>query len=265
MPDMADMPDGRSASRFMAGLPASFQLDGVDIPCRAHNLSRSGVLLVGQMPAISSSEIWLTIASPNGDLQLTTAGRVIRCDTDPDEGRTTLGIEFVAVSRDDRPTLEALVARVVEGLMPGSLEELPATATPEQIRLALDQIPLHHRTALAVRARPREREVLIRDRQIQVIDALARNPNLLPREVITLLRMPNLMPTTLETIGRDTRWIGNEHVMVLVATHRNAPLPLAEQILSRMSPAGLQRAIRAPSLRPVLRDKILRRLPRGHR
>ena len=37
-------------NRFLAGLPASMQLDGLEHPCRAHNLSRNGVLLVGDLP-----------------------------------------------------------------------------------------------------------------------------------------------------------------------------------------------------------------------
>ena len=47
------------------------------------------------------------------------------------------------------------------------------------------------------------------DPHLQVIDGLARNPQLLPNEVRAMLRMPSLLPITLETLARDPRWRSN--------------------------------------------------------
>jgi hypothetical protein len=92
------------------------------------------------------------------------------------------------------------------------------------------------------------------------MDALARNPSLLLPEVMTLLRMPHLFPSTLEIIGRSSRW--TEPVKELVATHRNTPVAVADALVSRMSPASLERVIRASGLNAALRAKVLARLPR---
>jgi hypothetical protein len=248
------------ASRFLAGLPASLSIPGRDLPCRAHDLSRTGVLLVGDLPVPPASEISLTIRSPGGDLQLTTAGRVIRCDEDPDDGKTIIGVEFLGVHPDDRSTLEALIARVVEGVAPAALEDLSENATPQQVRAALEQVPLPHRMALATRGRPKERDILIRDPNPAVIDGLARNPSLLPQEVLAILRMPGLLPHTLETIGRDPRWSANAQVLERVAAHRNTPLSTADRILSRLPPSSQRKVLQASDLKPALRNKLLRLL-----
>jgi len=257
-----EIPGSTRASRFRASLPACLSLPGRQVPCRAHDLSRSGVLLEGEIPAFPFAEVSLTIESPGGDLQFTTAGRVIRWDEDPQGVASVLGVEFIAVHQDDRPTLEALIARVVEGTSPAALQDLPERATSEQIREALGRIALPHRTALAVRANPKERGILIHDTQPSVIDALARNPGLLPHEAIALLRVPGLMPHTLEFMARDSRWAGNQQVMVMVITHRNTPLAAANQILAKMPRAWVERVIQASGLGSALRTTVLRRLKR---
>jgi len=173
-----------------------------------------------------------------------------------------LGVEFIEVHRDDRPTLEALIARVVEGASPAALQDLPERATAEQIREALGRVALPHRMSLAVRAKPKEREILIHDTNPTVIDALARNPGLLPHEAVALLRGHGLMPHTLELMARDPRWAGNQQVMILVTTHRNTPVAVANQIISRMPPAWLERVIQASGLASALRTTVLRRLKR---
>jgi len=258
-------PPSRSsrASRFSAGLPASALVDGKDTPCRACDLSRTGVKLL--WPAdrpLPAAELSLTISSWAGDLRLTVAGRVARRDLDPESPETLLGVEFLGIHDADRQTLEALIARVVEGTSSAWLEDLPDNAKPREVRAALEKVPLPHRIQWAAHGQPGERDRLIQDPSLQVLDSLARNPNLLLHEVLAILRKRNLLPHTLEVIGRDGRWSAAEQVQVLVATHRSTPLALAVSLTSRMSAATLQRVIQAPDLNPALRAKILHRLPR---
>jgi hypothetical protein len=246
----------------MAGLPCLLSIPGQDVTCRAHNLSRTGASLAGDIPSFADPEISLSIRSPAGDLRLTAAARVIRRDQDPESRKTVLGVEFLSIPRDDLPKLEALIARVVEGSSPGALEELPENATRQEVRAALEQVPVPHRTALAARGQPKVRGFLIQDPSPLVIDGLARNPGLLPHELLTILRMPNLLPHTLEALGKDPRWTANEQVMHMVATHRNTPLGVADKIISDMSTSALERVILASDLKPMLRMKTLRRLKR---
>jgi hypothetical protein len=255
-------PQHTRASRFLAGLPASICCEGGEFPCQAHNLSRTGVLLMGDVPVPAEKEVQLIIESPRRDLSLTLVGRIRWAEREEESRETRLAIEFLSLPEDDRTELEALIARVVEGGAPASLGNLPDGATKAQIEAALESVPLAHRISLAARGLPKERQVLLKDRHLQVIDALARNPSLLPHELLQIIRMPNLLPHTLQTIAKDKRWKGNEQVMVRVASHRNTPLGVAEEIVSGVPRATLEKVIRAPDLAPALRVKVLRRLER---
>lgn len=244
-------------SRFSASLPASMQYESGDAPCRAHNLSRTGVLLVGDLPIPTSPVVRVTIGSPGRDLSVTLFGRISWSDREAESRETRLALEFLGGRDDTEATLEALIARVVEGTSPASLKDLPDNATPQQVRAALENIPVPHRVTMAVRAMPKERGFLLRDTNVHVMDALARNPNLLPHELLKVLRMRGILPHTLEIIAKDKRWANNEHIQILVATNRNTPLPVAEQLVSTMKKATLHKVIRAPDLTPALRAKVL--------
>lgn len=251
------------AVRFMAGLPASMQIDGLEHPCRAHNLSRDGVLLVGKLPTPEVTEVRVTVSSGTGDLQLTTGARVVHCEQNPEGPGNRIGLRFLEIEEEDRATLESLVSRVAEGMTPAALEGLPQNASPHEIRAALDSVPLAHRITLAKKGLPQHREHLMQDSHLQVLDALARNPNLLLHEIVSLLRMPRLLPHTLATISTDSRWGNHEQVNVLIATHRNTPLPVAEETVSRLRLPVLQKVIQAPGLHAAIKAKLLRRLGRG--
>jgi hypothetical protein len=259
---MTSGPKEHRSSRFQAGLPATVEVDGRDFDCVAHNLSRTGTLLAGQFPPPAAPEIRLTLRSPAGDLRLSLAARGVRCEASVAAGGTELAVEFVAVSSVERETLEALIARVIEGQTPAALEGLPDDATPQQIRAALGKVPLAHRIQLALRAQAKERALMMHDPHPQVIDAVARNPHVLRQEILALLRMPLLLPHTIEAIAKDPRWTGSEEIAVLVVTHRNTPQPTAERILAGMPPSSLQKVIQASGLSPALREKVLKRLPR---
>ena len=99
-------------NRFLAGLPASMQLDGLEHPCRAHNLSRNGVLLVGELPTPEVNEVRVTLSSSTGDLQLTTDARVVHCEQNPEGPGNRIGLRFLEIEEEDRATLESLVSRV---------------------------------------------------------------------------------------------------------------------------------------------------------
>lgn len=245
------------ASRFAASLPASMQYESGDAPCRAHNLSRTGVLLVGDLPIPASTVVRVTIGSPGRDLSVTLFGRISWSDREAESRETRLAVEFLGGPDDTEATLEALIARVAEGATPASLEDLPDNAKPEQVRAALENIPVPHRVTMAIRAMPRERGFLLRDTNVHVLDALARNPNLLPHELLRILRVRSILPHTLEIIAKDKRWSNNEHVLILVATNPNTPHPVAEQLVSTMPKATLHKVIRAPALTPALRAKVL--------
>jgi len=257
--------ESRNAARFHSNLGGTIEMDGRESECAVSNLSRVGALAAGKFPPPDSSEVLLTIHSPSGDLKLSLASKIIRTSIDPDSGVCSLGVEFLKIHDEDRPTLEALISRVVEGVSMAGLENLPDNATPQQVRKALESIPLPHRIQVASRGTPKQREIMMHDTQLQVVDALARNPSLLVHEVLALLRTRNILPHTLEVIGKDPRWAGSEQVRVKVAAHRSTPPPVADDIIAKMPQRTLQKLIRSPDLPPALREKVLRKLPSSRR
>lgn len=257
--------ESRGSNRFRSNLEGTIEVDARESECAVSNLSRTGALVAGKFPPPGSSELWLTVRSPSGDLELRLASKITRTSINPDNGVCSLGVDFLKVEDEDRPTLEALISRVVEGVSMAGLENLPDNATPQQIHKALEKIPLPHRIQVASRGGPKEREMMMHDTNLQVVDALARNPSLLVHEVLVLLRTRNILPHTLEVIGRDPRWARSEQVQIKVAAHRSTPPPLADSMLSDMPQRSLQKLIRSPDLSPALREKLLRMLPVGRR
>src|SRR5262245_2644846 len=158
---MAASPSGRTVrgARFAAGLPAAVHLPKNDYPCMASNLSRSGALLLGRFPRLTGYRVELSIRHPQGDVDLRLAGRVVRT-RDSDDGRQKLALQFVELTAERQEALEVLLARIIGGLSPAPIEALKPGATPDEVRRALELVPLPHRISLAVRANPRERAFL---------------------------------------------------------------------------------------------------------
>ncbi len=250
-------PPTRRATRFAAGVPAVLRWEGREYPCEAQNLSRSGALLTGDLPQQAGPDVALALASGTGDLRLSLEARVQRARVE-EGGRVELGVEFGDVPDGDRQTLESLVSRVVEGLLPASLASLPRGAPPQQVRSALEQVPMAHRASLATRGVAREREILLQDSDPQVLDALARNPNLTTPEARALLRLRQLLPRTLETMGREARFAAVEELKILIACHPNTPFSAAERLIATLTPDGKKRALRQPGLNPEIRFKLAR-------
>jgi hypothetical protein len=239
-------------------LPALVHYQGRDYRCSAHNLSRTGVLLRGPVPWPSGDFVEFSVSSGTGDLELRGRGRVRRIDVDEsEEGRSLrIGVEFGGLDDPSRDVLESLVARVVEGVSPAALGSLPADATREQIRDALDKIPIAHKIALGARGEAREREILMHDPSPQVLESIARNPKILPKEAVALLRLPQILPSTLEILGRDPRLAQNEEVRILIASHPKASLALARSIAHDLDAEGQAKLLRRPGVHPTVRMEI---------
>ena len=124
-------------SRFLAGLPAELHLDDRDLPVRAFDLSRSGVLITGEFDPPTKEWVRITLRSVNGDLELTVTARVARVVTDLDEQQRGIGLELPRLDAAACRTLDALVARVLEGMVPA--EQLPTAKSVAWARDYLKQ------------------------------------------------------------------------------------------------------------------------------
>ncbi len=251
----------RNASRFLAGLPADLHHGNEEFSCEAHNLSRSGVLLIGSVPDFDGQHVEITLYSGARDLSLRLSARVMRA-WEENPGEHHLGLSFETMTEEQVSSLEAIIARVVEGVAPAAFDSLPPDATPRQIRKALDLVPLAHRIALAGRGEAPDREKILNDTNPQVLHALARNPKLVVGEMRALLRIKNLRAATLDSLSKNPKWMGNRELKRMVLTHPCTPLAAAERLVAGLPVEQLKQVVELPGLNPILRMKLGKQLSR---
>lgn len=260
------MPGGtkadRTDERFKASLPARMLQEGRELPCAAHDLSRSGVLLIGELPVPETPDVDLIISTSGSDLELRVTASLVHVQRGEEGGPTKLGLQFQELTAEQKKTVESMVDRVMEGMAPAAIEALPKTASAGEIRQALSNIPLPHRIMLARRGELKERRIIRHDSSPEVLEALARNPKILLPEILALARMRHISPSTVTTIAEDPRWTGNEELKIILATHPRVIFATAEKIVASLSESALQRIIRKPGLQPGVRNKLMVKLAR---
>src|SRR5262245_28729398 len=74
----------RQGFRFRTGVLAEVEDDGQTYTCEAQNISRSGVLLVGDFPVPSADMVNVRLGSPTGGKSGSFKGKVIRVQRDND-------------------------------------------------------------------------------------------------------------------------------------------------------------------------------------
>jgi hypothetical protein len=244
----------------MASLPARLLHEGKEHPCVARDLGRSGVLLIGELPTPASPDVEAIISTPTGDLELRVTAALVHAQRDEEEGETKLGLQFQDLTAKQKETVETMVYRVMEGMAPAALAALPKKASAGEIRQALNNIPIPHRIMLARRGQLDERATIRHDGNPDVLDALARNPNILLPEILALARVRHLAPATVTLMSEDPRWAGNEELKLLLATHPRATFQTADKIASSLSDLALQRLLRRSGLQPGVRKKLMAKL-----
>jgi hypothetical protein len=172
-----------------------------------------------------------------------------------------VAVEFVDLDQDRRDGIEFLVRRVLEGrsLVP-ELPDLPPGCAPHDIRRVLETVPLVQRVNLASRASQKDRETLLHDQNGSVLEALARNPGLLPLEARTLATSPHATGPALAALVPEGRFPGDEELAVLVLAHVKVPQGLAERLVHSLKPPALRRALGKPGLGGPARTAIQKKL-----
>lgn len=257
--------------RFSAHLEGRLHYRGQDYACASDNLSRTGVLLRGGLPWPSDEIVAFSLAPPGDGPPVELRGRIARISEDESGEGTAIAIEFADLDEHMSAALDGLVSRVIGAAAADAADDAPTLdslkpgASPIVVRKVLEAIPLADRIALAVRASPRERDVLRQDTHPQVLEALARNPNLLPAEAHQLVASRSIGHGALEILLRDTRWVRDEQLRAKIAAHPKLPVALAEQTLGSLSLGALRQMLKGSSLHPNLRRKIIARMTGGGR
>jgi hypothetical protein len=252
----------RQGYRFRIGIPAELVRGPEIVACDAQNLSRSGTLLVGSFEAAQGESLEISLKSPTGSLTVDVTGRVTRITPNSDGDGIMAGIEFVEMDDTRREALETLLARMLEAPSGSPLDSLKPGCPPQDIRKALEAIPLPQRIALAARATPKERDYLRQDTNPAVLEALGRNPGLAVAEARLLATSSYLLASTLEALSQDGRFKDDEDVRFAIATHQRVSLSTAERMTADLKVPQVRKLLAKPGLNQILREKLVRKLTR---
>jgi hypothetical protein len=258
---MSGHPDGpaRHGFRFRTGVPAELKIGPRAIECEARNLSRSGVLLVGDLPKPTDDTVELALILPTGSLTVRLSGRVIRVEPDPEGGGLRIALEFVDMDDSRRAAVDTLVARLLEAPAASPFDHLKQGAPPQEIKKALEAILLPQRISMAARAPQKDREILRCDTNPAVLEALARNPNLTLAEARILAGSVDLVPGTLDALSNDLRFKDDEPLRMAVATHPRVSMATAERVTADFNVPQIKKLLAKPGLNQILREKLFRR------
>ena len=162
-----------------------------------------------------------------------------------------------------RDELEVLLARFMEAPSPASsLDSLKPGVSPQEIRKALESIPIAKRIALSARASPKEREYLRMDASPAVLEALARNPGLTVVEARALAGSTYLMPGTLDALANDPRFRMDDELRMAIAVHPKVSVATAERTTADLKLPQIKVLLTKPGLNQSLREKLFRRTTR---
>jgi hypothetical protein len=163
--------------------------------------------------------------------------------------------------RDD---LEILLARLLEsGAASSPFDSLKPGASPPDVKKVLEGIPLPQRLNLASRAALREREYLRMDTNPAVLDALIKNPNFVLAEARAIAAVPFLSPGSIDALALDSRFGGDEELILALAAHPKIAPPALERLTGQLKPPQLRRLLAKPGLTAALRERLLKRLARA--
>jgi hypothetical protein len=249
----------RHGYRFRSGVPAKIYDGGRTIACEAQNISRSGVLLVGNFPVPSASAVEFELGAPTGHVTLRLSGRVIRVEPDADGEGLRIALEFLDMDASRRDALELLLARLLEAPAAGPFDGLKPGAPFPEVKKALEAIPLPHRIALSSRAGLKEREILRLDTNPAVLEALVRNPSLGVAEARAIATSQYLMSGTLDSLANDPRFKGDEELRMAVALHPRVSMSTAERVTADFKVPQIHKLLGKPGLNQILREKLFRR------
>ena len=254
----------RRGYRFPAAVPATLHEGGRSIPCGAHDLSRTGVLLVGPFARPETERVDLTLKAASGSHQVRMRGRVVRVEPDDEPGELRIAVEFLELDQAQKEALEIVLARFLESHPPaGSLDSLNPGTPPHEVRKVLESIPLPQRISLAARASQKEREYLRQDQNPAVLDSLVKNPGLTLEDALALASSPILAGPTIDLLAADSRFNKDENLRMALATNPRVSFATADRLTADLQTPQIRKLLAKSGVSQALRDKLVRKLARA--
>jgi hypothetical protein len=196
-------------------------------------------LTTTQLPELSL--IQLTLKLPGGG-QISIPATIVR----------TFG-SGLAVSLEANPeTIWSELTTKVEG----SIE--PNTNTDQNAWERVRNLSRVEKLILAAKADRVERQVLLQDKDAQVVYSLLKNPRITAEEVTRIARSPMLSSIAADTIAKTTIWAGNSEIRAALVHNARTPTPLALKLLPTLPEPEIRQIAKSSAVSQALKQAALR-------
>ena len=111
---------------------------------------------------------------------------------------------------------------------------------------------------VAMRASRAERQILMRDHNAEVLNALLNHPRIEEGEVLEVVKSPHTNSAIMKRVADNKKWMGNQDIRVAVVRSPKTPTPLAIKHLPALPIGELQTLSKMGNAREVLRKEALK-------
>ena len=117
----------------------------------------------------------------------------------------------------------------------------------------------NQKARLASRASRSERQILLRENSVQVLQGLLINPRIEGKEILQIIKSTHANAAILQRVASDARWGKNPEVLATVAKNPKTPVPFATRLIDRLRTSDLRVMAKMQSgMREVIRRAALR-------
>jgi len=225
------------------------------------NLSEGGVFLQTETMCPVGEEVTLTFRATQFDKPFRLKAHIVRTvapgeESDGQDARSGLGIQFLNLTDDDRERLRQVVDGVRNGSVVRAIRDSMKNSK-RTLEVELRSRPTSQKLMLAVAANEAEIKALIRDANPVVLVRLLDCPHIQVTHVTELLRNRGLPTQVVSAVKAERRFMSNEAIRWLFCTHPTAMLKDVMSEMTRLPPARLQRLATDMTVRPQLRMKAV--------
>jgi hypothetical protein len=103
-----------------------------------------------------------------------------------------------------------------------------------------------------------ERQILMRDHNAEVLNALLNHPRIEEAEVLEVVKSPHNNAAIMKRVADNKKWMGNQDIRIAVVRNPKTPTPLAIKHLSTLPITELQTLAKMGNAREVLRKEALK-------
>jgi len=111
---------------------------------------------------------------------------------------------------------------------------------------------------VAMRASRAERQILMRDHNAEVLNALLNHPRIEEGEVLEVVKSPHTNSAIMKRVADNKKWMGNQDIRIAVVRSPKTPTPLAIKHLPALPITELQTLSKMGNAREVLRKEALK-------